>query len=212
MAVAAAAVAVLAAPRPAAADAYEASIHLEAMAGVARLSDPLAPDQTAVAPVGGAGARFTWATRDWLAWEVEAYGLASGKVNARGVMAADGRSHDFARGATAVGADAGATLRLGVRFIPTVSVAIGPQLRLYPSAPFTAGGAGGPAVGRTTGVTTFDVAARASLGFDYRLGAHWVVGVRASARRALGIGDGAWTAFEGTAFLSYYWYPRWWTF
>ena len=67
-------------------------------------------------------------------------------------------------------------------------------------------------VGDAAPRTVFDLTARLSAGFDYRINRHWIAGVRVSGRHALGLGAGAWDSFEGAVHVSWYWYPRWWYF
>lgn len=57
-------------------DAHEASLHAAATGGVATLGEPGGGEPVGVTLVGRA-ARSTWASRDWMAREVEAYGGGS---------------------------------------------------------------------------------------------------------------------------------------
>lgn len=195
------------APAPAAADAYETSVGVQAALGAATVADAADPDSSTGVGAAGGSLRFTWATRDHLAWEVEAYGLATGSIEHTEALV-DGSARDFRRRIVAGGIDAGPTLRLGVRFIPTVTVALGPQLRFHSEAAGFHPATGLPVTPIESQIV-FDLAARASVGFDLRLGARWVAGTRASVRQALGLGDGSWRSFEAMIHLSRYWYPGW---
>lgn len=196
-------------PSIAAADAYETSVSVQPAAGAATVADAGDPDVASGQTAIGGSFRFTWATRDHLAWEVEAYGMMTGTLDHTGAEVG-GSLRDFKRRMVAGGLDAGATLRLGVRFIPTATLAIGPQLRFHPEAPGFHPTTGLP-VGPVESQLVFDLAARASVGFDLRLSPRWIVGARASVRQALGLGDGSWRSFEGMIHLSRYWYPGWFT-
>lgn len=197
------------APAPAAADAYETSVGVQPAAGSATVADAADPDSATGVGAAGGSLRFTWATRDHLAWEVEAYGMMTGTIDHTGAEVG-GSTRDFERRIVAGGLDAGATLRLGVRFIPTATLAVGPQLRFHPEAPGFHPTTGLP-VGPVESQLVFDLTARASVGFDLRLGPRWVIGTRASVRQALGLGDGSWRSFEGMLHLSTYWYSGWFT-
>jgi len=198
--------AVLAAPQLARADAYETSVHVEWSGGLVNLGDPTAGG-TETAPALGGSARFTWATRDWLAWQVGARGVFTNAIDHERVMI-DGRERDFSRGAIGLGLDGGAELRFGVRIIPTLALSVGPQLRVYPATALrdSASGAG---AGQTPAEMAFDLTARLSAGVDVRLSRRWIIGVRAGGGTALGLGAGSWQSLEVIGHISYYWYPRW---
>ena len=100
------------------ADAHETSIHVEPMAGVALLGDPRADSTAPAVGLAGAAVRFTWSTRNWLAWEVEASGAVSG-IGGYDAVASNGAPVTFSRRAIVAGLDGGATARFGVRYIPT---------------------------------------------------------------------------------------------
>lgn len=196
-------------PAAAGADAHETSVQVEAAGGLARVGDP-AGGQDETAPLGGGAVRFTWATRDWLAYELGGYGVATGSAGHAEVMF-EGRAAELSRPVTAIGIEGGVTLRHGVTVVPALTLAIGPQLRLYPDAQVRAASSG-VVIGQAGAERDFDLAARISAGLDLRVSARWVAGLRLDARRGLGLGDGSCTAVGGTVNLAYYWYPRWWTF
>jgi len=205
MAVAAAA-ALSAVPARALADADETSVHAEATAGAAQLGDPAGGEAATVALVGGA-VRATAATRDWFAWELEAYGGVT--TAGRYTFDPGGGARALSRGAIVAGVDAGATLRLGVRYIPTATLAVGPQLRLSPASRMVRADTG-VALGTAAANQAVDVTARVSAGLDVRLGPRLVVGARASVRQGLGLAAGSWRSFEGLIHASYYWYGGYW--
>lgn len=202
-------VAALAAPATAAADADETSVHLELGGGLATVGDP-AGGTTETTPTAGGAARFTLARVDWLAYEVTGYGLATGTARHTDLMF-EGLDAEIERRVTALGVEGGASLRLGVRWIPIVAVAIGPQVRLYPRVPALEPETAA-VLGSYDGESVLDLAARVSVGIDHRLSARWVAGVRLDARQTLGLGDGALTSVGATVHVAYYWYARIWTF
>jgi len=191
------------------ADAHEASLSLQAAGAAVHLEDPDIPGGADVT-AAGASVRFTWASRDWLAWQLGGYGLTTTSASYSDVMIA-GAASDTARGTTLAGVEAGATLRLGARFIPTLTVAVGPQLRLFPSAAVTDSQTN-LELGSLAGRSEFDLTARLGAGFDYRMSARWIIGARASVRQSLGIATGSARTAGVMLHASYYWYPRWWTF
>ncbi len=198
--------AALAAPARAFADADETSVHAEATGGAVQLGDPAGGGASTVALVGGA-VRFTAATRDWFAWQLQAYGGATSA--GQYTFDSQGTARELSRGAIVAGLDAGATLRLGVRYIPTATLAIGPQLRLLPEARLVRPDTG-VALGTAAADHRFDLTARLSVGLDVRLGPRLVIGARAGVRQALGLAAGSWRSFEGTLQVAYYWYGGYW--
>jgi hypothetical protein len=201
--------ATLAVPASASADAHETSVHVEIGGGVAQLGDPAGGSEENALTAGGA-ARFTWATRDWLAYEVTGYGMATGTARHTGLMF-EGLDAEIDRYATAMGIEGGANLRWGVSVVPNLTIAVGPQLRVYPTTQALEPGTSA-VVGRADAERIWDLAVRGSAGLDLRLSPHWLAGIRVDARRALELGDAGLTTYGATLHLAYVWYPRWWTF
>ncbi len=192
------------------ADADEASLHLQMLAGVAKVADPVDSSNAQSATVAGGSVRATIALRDWLAWEVEGYALGASSMAHRAVVIEE-TARDVERGVSTFGLEVGATGRFGVQIVPTISLALGPQLRYFGTTPATE-----PNTNLATGVVDkaadLDVAARASLGLDLRLHPRWMVGLRTSARQALGLSGSRWQSLEGAVWVGYYWYPGIWSF
>lgn len=200
--------AILAAPGVAVGDSYETSVDVGASFGMARVTDPQS-QSSAAAPALGAAARFSWATRDWLQWDVTGFGMWTAVSLEHRRAQIEGIEVDFDRRAAGVGLEAGVTLRLGARFIPTVGVALGPQLHVFPDTQIILAGGGAPL--RNSGVDVeLDVGARVSVGFDWRASDRLIVGARGAARASLALGASRWTSLDATVHLSYAWYPRWW--
>jgi len=206
--------ALIAAPAVARGDADEASIDGEASGGLVQLRDPAAPGAFASAGFIGAGLRFTWGgSHNWLAWQADSY---AGAVSASEQMTADAVPLRFRRGAVVAGLDAGATLRFGEPFgyavVPTFTVAAGAQLRHFGSAPQFRADMPGQSAGAVASATEIDPAIRLAAGLDFRLGRHWLAGVRADVRQSAGLSGHAARAFTLTFRASFLWYPRWRTF
>jgi hypothetical protein len=193
----------LAAPAAAHADADEASLELRALAGAVRAGDPLA-DGAATAPLGGGGLRFTYATSDGFAYEALLDLGTGGGARFAGVTVG-GDQGELDR-ATRFGRLAlGVTARLGVRFIPTLSLAVGGQARQLAAGQLR--DEQGESITTVPGERRLDLVVRGGAGFDYRIDRHLVAGVSASVNHALW--GPAWDALEAGAHLAYYFYPRW---
>ncbi|RMH36704.1 MAG: hypothetical protein D6689_21940 [Deltaproteobacteria bacterium] len=203
----AAAIAAVAAPRAARADAQEASIHVELLAGRIAVADPGVDRPAASAAAGGVGVRATLATHDAFAYELAVRILQGGDVRYGGV-AIGGREGELSRTPRAFRAAGGLTLRLGARTIPTVSVWAGGQLRTASGGRIVEPSTGA-VVGDIGGATATDVVAGGSLGFDYRIDRHWIVGIAAGGGAAIWSSAGSYREITALAHVSYYGYPRW---
>lgn len=200
----------LGAPATADADAHETSVHVQAFAGTAKLGDPTS-DASSDVSLSGGSVRFTWATENWFAWQVEGYGGVTSSARYTNVRIDDSDPGRFGRGANVAGLEAGAGLRLGVTIIPRVALAVGPQFRWFPTAPLISS-VNGLGAAMAPSSLQADLAARASVGVDWRLGARWVVGARASARQSAGLMGDRWQSVDAGVQASFYWYPGFWEF
>jgi hypothetical protein len=204
--------AVAAAPCPAAADADEASVAVHALGGLAVLGDAAAAAAgagaaaTDRAALAGLTARASYATRDWLQYELGATvaGTATARYAAGHFAPPDRPPLDgaFATSTLLARLELGVALRLGVRVIPCLRVFAGPQLRRRGGAEV----AGAPVRDPAFGV---DLVGGAGVGVDYRLGRRLIVGVAAAATSAIATGGDQLHTIELTAHVSYYWYTRW---
>jgi hypothetical protein len=184
------------------ADAEEASVHLQTIAGIARLGDET---DHARATLAGLSLRTTYATHNWFAYQAQLTGLASttahyGEV-CRRVGGGACATAELERANQLLRAEVGAQLRLGVKVIPTVGVTVGAQTRRLPAAPF--------GTGTLPAQWIWDATAAASLGVDYRLGRRWVVGAAAAATTAVWPSDPGFQSVELTLHLAAYSYPLW---
>jgi opacity protein-like surface antigen len=190
-------------PRAAHADADEASLDVEALGGVARVEDGLAK-KTASGPLVGLGGRFTFARSNLLQWEGRV-AVATASANYPGLMTNVGGvpiAGDLTRRTLLGRLELGATLRFGVRFIPTLHLGVGAQARRRGT-----GELDGVAVDGGGG-TSVDLIGAGAVGFDYRLGPRTIAGVSVGATIAVPLGGPAYQAIEGGLHFAHYWYPR----
>ena len=188
------------------ADRYEATVGLTLHGGAARL--PEVGAATATVPAFGAAVRVTHAWRDPLAWDLQVGGTLTQPATYAGVMrTVSGRPQvgDISRRTVTGAALVGAELRLGYRWIPTVRLGLGPQVRhrsasnlgIFPDA--------------VPAETSVDAVASLSLGLDVRLGAHRLMGVMLQVEHGQPLGDAPACDVVGVSLrLSHAWYPRWW--
>ncbi len=189
--------------RPVRADADEASLDVEAIGGVARLDDELAK-KSAGGPVIGVGGRFTFARSNLLQWEGRV-AVATASAAYPGLMINVGgvpRTGDLTRRTLLARLELGATLRFGVRFIPTFHLGVGAQARRRGMGELDGIAVDG---GGGTGV---DLIGAGAIGFDYRFGPRTIAGVSLGATYALPLGGPAYQAIEGGLHFAHYWYPR----
>lgn len=193
---------------PARADRYEASLHVHALAGAAWWRDPAA-DQRARSTLAGLGVRVSYARANWVQYDAQLTAAASGAAGfGRGRFRFGGEpvSAPFSIAGQVVRLDAGATVRLGVRVIPTARLALGVEER-FTGAPVVAVGgvrrddADGRGPARTTALVGV-----AGLGVDYRLGPHLIAGAAlgGSASADLDL-----ITLELGVHAAWYWYPLW---
>lgn len=199
----------LAAPSAAQADRYEATLSGAASAGLARLgqiSD--GGDITATAPAFGASLRVAHAWRNRLAWDLQLGGTLTQPATFDDVMmVVDGRPEQGAvtRRAVTAAFQLGAELRLGARWIPTVRLGVGPQLRHQSASDL------GVLADVIPAESSLDALVSLGVGVDVRLGPHLLVGFALQLDHTQGVtGDGALDVIGLTARVSRAWYPRVW--
>ncbi len=103
-------------------------------------------------------------------------------------------------------AQVGGRLRLGARYVPTLHLAVGGQTRpATRSVMVLADGSviDGPPMSRS-----WEIILVGGLGFEYRLGAHWIAGASVSAVQAFPLVGERFQSLEGSAYVSYSWYPK----
>jgi outer membrane protein W len=204
------ALAAVGAPFRAVADDAEGSFHLELSPRLARTEDARERDDFATLPGLALGVRGSYGLTDHLAAEVTiggSFGFGTTLHDQRtdtGVLA-DLRQNEHAAFATA-----GLTARLGVRFVPTLTLQAGYQHRFLPDADFI-----DPATGFDLQMPVLahgrdDLLVVAGVGFDYRIDKHWIIGVQVRATYALPVGDDEYRAIDLPIHIAYYSYPEMW--
>jgi len=202
----------LAAPAAAAwADEDEASMDVHLVGGVARTADPdAANDEVATTPLAGLTGRFSYATSDWFQYEaaltLAGTGAASYAMGDFAPPAAPPVSGPFSVSTHLARLELGATMRFGVRFIPTLRVFAGAQARHRAEAEVDI--VGTMVAGRDAEWAA-DLVGGGELGFDYRVNRRLVVGVALGGTYALPVGGPAFQTVEGFLHGAYYFYPRW---
>ncbi len=201
-------------PSVARADEDEASLHVQLVGGLARIADDNAtPEGTiATAPLAGLTARFGFATSDWFQWDAAATvagttaaSFDAGHFEPPDVPAVDG---PFTIAAHLARVDAGATARFGVRYIPTVRVGLGAQLR-HMTAPVVTIAPGVDVEDARAASFGVDLVATGSIGFDYRVNRRTIVGIAVGGSYAIPLGGAGFQTLEASLMWSRYWYPRW---
>lgn len=197
------------APTSARADEDEATVELHLFGGVARVGEERT-SQVATVPEAGVAGRFTYGLRDWLALdgELAAAQLGAARFDAVPVTlgGVPGATGPIDRSARTARAAVGATLRLGVRLVPTLGVAIGSQLRMRDGATYLPTG---NIPDDHAASTTIDLIASARIGLDYRINRRWLAGLWAGATVAVPFGAPSYQAAEGGVRVEYAWYPLW---
>jgi uncharacterized membrane protein len=193
-------------PSIARADRYEASTGASVHGGVARVGET--GSAAVVVPSFGAQARLSHAWSDSLAWRVAAAATITQPAtftNATAIV--DGRTEygDINRRTITSSVVAGAELRLGARVIPTVSLAVGPQLRYRTASDL------GTFIAAIPSALSLDAVASIGVGVDLRLNRHRVIGVALQFDHAQSLGgDPSLDVIAISLRFDHYWYPRWW--
>ena len=194
-------------PSTARADRYEATLSGAASAGLARVGqDSNGGDVTATAPALGASLRLSHAWRDALAWDLQLGGTLTQPATFDDVtMLINTRPEQGAvtRRTVTAAFQLGAELRLGARWIPTVRLGLGPQLR------HRSGSDLGTLAAVIPAETSIDALVSLGVGVDVRLGRHLLVGLALQLDHTQGVtGNGALDVIGLTVRVSRAWYPR----
>lgn len=203
---------VAAMPGLARADRREASLHAHLLGALASAGDE-ATSGTGSGPFGGVAVRASYATRNSYQYDVALSFLAGTAHFDEGTFTPPDqppRTGPFTVASQAVRLDGGVTLRLGVRWIPTLRLAAGLQARHRGVPVVTVGGIEitGAMTGRSADLQ-LDAVGVADLGLDYRVGRRLIVGAAAGASYAVPLGGEPFRTLEVTAHAAYYYYPRW---
>lgn len=192
----------------AAADADETSVHGQVLAGLVRTEDHGA---TGTGPMAGASSRATVARSDRWAFELTIAGFQARLRHVGAGQVIHGVPLDGVLERTQLGGrlELGGQARFGVRWIPTIRVGAGLQVRHLGETTLRTNG--GMSLASIPADTTFDVTATIGVGLDRRLGRSFVLGLNVAAVYAQPLGGEvhAMAGAEATLHLACYFYPRW---
>ncbi|ACY18846.1 hypothetical protein [Haliangium ochraceum] len=186
------------------ADEQEASVYVHALSGVAALDDPAAPDDAKLTPIAGLAARISYAAHDLFAYEVEC-AISRGAVTSFDDVHWDTVMGEMQRRSYLGRLQTGVRLRLGARYVPTLHVALGVQAHTASQSRLVM--AAGGVIDGPGSSTRWAPIASAGLGYEHRIGIHWLAGVSVSATSALT--SDVMRSIEGSMHVSYAWYPFW---
>ena len=199
------------------ADRYEATLVVRPTGTIGRVAEDVGSDGAPmVASVygGGLDIGLSYGLRNWLdvGGELGAAGFTHATYDpaAVGLMggALTGRVERTTRAAQL---RAGATLRLGVGWVPVLYLGLGVGGRQRTDGTIVRDDRGHaygvPADGMAAGVS-LDVVMAGRAGLEHRLDRRWTVGVDASASHAIGIGSPSLDTVSASVSLSYTWYPN----
>jgi hypothetical protein len=197
---------------PARADRYEVTLWLRPTSGVARVADSGTEERDTVESRGlAAGASF--GVRDWLDlggelvaadFEEAQYALATLPVS---VNLFSGPLKRSSRIAQARGV---ATFRFGVKWVPTIQLALGAGARHRFTALLFVRTAQGPRwviPDDQRQEVTVDIVTAVRAGFERRLTPHWTAGISAAVSQSIGIFAPDVQTADVSVSLSYTWYP-----
>jgi hypothetical protein len=203
--------------RDARADRYEAAFTMRPIGAVGRIAQRargVGDGDAFVSRNGGGGeVSFSYGVRNWLdvEGEVAGAGFAQAIYDPVTVLVAGSTvTGRLARTTRLVQLRAGATLRFGVGWVPTVHLGVGVGGRVL-----TAGMLHDEERAHTYDVTpdgmsggvAIDVVACARIGLEHRLDRRWSVGLSAEASYAAGFGTPPLEVVAAGAAFSYTWYP-----
>ena len=201
--------AVIATAAQARADRRETSLHAHVIGGALALDDH---GEAGSGGWGGLAVRASRATRNSFQYDAQltlGYGAASFDQGTFPLQGGAPMMAPYTLATQLAHLDAGVTLRLGVRWIPTVRVAAGVQgtRRASPVVTYNGTEFSGDASGQAPQYAA-NLVGSATVGLDYRWNRRWIIGAAAGAASSVpGLGD-AWRSVEVTAHAAFYWYAR----
>jgi hypothetical protein len=199
------------------ADRYEATLTVHPTAAMGRVSELVAGD-AADRPVsasvrgGGFAVGLAYGIRNWLdvSAELEAVGFSAAAYSTA-MITIEGNPYmgSVARATRMARLTTGATLRLGVAWVPVVSlgVSLGARQRTSASLKLFEPATDGIVPDGMHEAVTPDVGAVIGAGFERRLDRHWTIGAHASASYTVGIGAPGLRVVSGGLSVGYSWYP-----
>ena len=203
-------VTLLAATRAASADRYEAVISARPIGTLAQLEDDGGGATASVAGGGFAGS-VGYGLRNWLDLTAELGATVLGQARHPGTtlpLSGTPQMGELVRTTRLGHATVGATLRLGVSWVPFVHGALGVGFRQRSAASLRTT-VGEFAPDDQGSELTLDVIAALRVGLEHRLTRRITVGVSAGVTERLGLGAPSLVQLEASVALAYVWYPNW---
>jgi hypothetical protein len=202
------------------ADRYETTIALRPISAMARVTENVGVgDGAPVARTtrgGGGELALAIGVRNWLDLEGDLVGAAFEPATytaATAMITGTPETGRLVRATRIAQLRVGATLRLGVVWIPTVHLGLGIGARLLSAADLHFMDSGRQLDVTPDGLGTgfpLDFIAIARIGFEHRSGRHWSVGISAEAMRSAGISTPPLDVVSASLSVSYAWYPDLW--
>jgi hypothetical protein len=174
--------------------------------------------QTVVDSVSGGGldVGLSYGLRNWLdvGGELGAAGFTRATYDPASVtIGGEPATGHVERTTRAVQLRAGATLRLGVAWVPVVYLGLGVGTRRRTAATIPVQDHQGQPVDLTpdhlTAGFTLDLVTAVRVGLEHRIDRRWTVGVDASASHTMGLGAATLDTLSGSVSLGYTWYALW---
>lgn len=194
------------------ADRREASVHTHAVGGAVTMADDASTAGDGSGALAGLAVRASYATRNDWQYDTQltlGYGRASFDAGQFLLGGGTPMTVPFTVSSQLVRLDAGVTLRLGVRWIPTVRLAVGAQAVRRGSPVATSGGFEFSGDDTAPASLSANLIGAATVGLDYRMNRRTIVGVAVGATASIpGVGD-TWREATLTVHAARYWYPRW---
>ena len=199
------------------ADRYEATVTVRPVAGVGLFSENIAPGggSSAASTYGGGGeVSMAYGLRNWLDVGAEAiaaaftkatYDSATVAVHGISTMGRVTRTTRIAQ------LRAGATLRLGVAWVPVVHLGFGLGARMPTAATLRTDENARVDLtpdGMDAGMSV-DLCVIARAGLEHRLDRRWSIGVSAEVAHTVGLAGLSADLLSAGVSLSYTWYPLW---
>ena len=205
--------------RKARADRYEATLVVRPTGTIGRVAEDVGGNGSAVvasAYGGGLDVGLSYGLRNWLDFGVElgAAGFARATYDPATVMISS-RPHtgQIERTTREAQLRAGATLRLGVAWIPVFYVGVGVGVRPQSAATMERDDQG-TAVGLTpddmSAGMSFDIVAATRIGFEHRFDSRWTAGLSLGASHAIGLGAPSLDILSAGVSVACSWYPNLW--
>jgi hypothetical protein len=205
--------------REAAADRYEATVSVRPIAGIGRFTEDVtggAGGASASTSGGGGELGLAYGVRNWLdvSGELAAVGFTAArydmaKVSVMGVP----ETGRVTRTSRLAQLRAGASLRLGLAWVPTLYVGAGLSARMPTAAALRTDVRGDTVELTPDGMSAkvqLDACFVARIGIDRRIDRRWSIGAAMEASHTLGLGASTFDLVSAGISIAYTWYPQAW--